>query len=320
MASSTERIGVLHCGEIAERNNWMFRDQPVDDIGIDAYMEFVESSGKSKQLLALQIKSGPSWFKTKKDGYIIFRDINQRQYNYWTMNPLPCIVVLYNPEDNLCIWQKLTAETIKKTKGGAGKGFFVKVPVDQVFLNDLSNKKLLSYTNLPEYITNYNFLQSQKEFMQIIQKGGEIKLHSEEWINKSSGRGKVELIVDDGKSIEKYLYPYWFPYTPYTMVFPRLFPWADFSADEDFYEETDEDLWREYHCHYDNEDDEWVIVGDTFDEFRRKLDPMRSVDQSGEVAEYMLVLSLNELGRSFLNVDTFLAQKLPYVETRPEEE
>lgn len=37
MASSTERIGVNHCVEIA--------------------------SGKLKQLLALQIKSGESWFK-----------------------------------------------------------------------------------------------------------------------------------------------------------------------------------------------------------------------------------------------------------------
>ena len=46
MASSTERIGVCHCGEIAERNNWMFREQPVDDVGIDAHMEFIESSGK----------------------------------------------------------------------------------------------------------------------------------------------------------------------------------------------------------------------------------------------------------------------------------
>lgn len=320
MASSTEQVGVSHCGEIAARNNWIFRKQLENDIGIDAHMEFVETSGESKRLLALQIKSGASWFKTKKDGYIIFRKINQRQYNYWTMNPLPCIVVLYNPEDNLCIWQKLTAETIEKTKGGAGKGFLVKVPIDQVFLNDSSNKKLLSYTNLPEYITNYNFLLSQKAFMQIIQEGGEIKLHSTEWVNKSSGRGDVELIVDGGKSIEKYLYPYWFPYTPYTKVFPRLFPWADFSADEDYYEESDEALWHEYHCYYDKEDDEWVPVGDAYEEFRRKLDPMRSIDHSGEVAEYMLVLSLNELGRSFLNVDNYLSQKLPYVETRPEEE
>ena len=80
----------------------MFREQPIDDIGIDAHMELVESTGKPKQLVALQIKSGSSWFKEKKDDYIIFRNINNRQYNYWTMNSLPCIVVLYNPDDDMC--------------------------------------------------------------------------------------------------------------------------------------------------------------------------------------------------------------------------
>lgn len=320
MANYTERIGVNHIGEIAERNKWMFREQPIDDVGIDAHMELIESTGKPKQLLALQIKSGASWFKEKKDDYIIFRDINERQYNYWTMNSLPCIVVLYNPDDNMCIWQKLTNETIEKTNGGKGKGFLVKVPITQVFLNDMSNERLLSFTNLPQHITNYNFLLSQKKFMQIIQDGGEIKLHSTEWVNKSSGRGETELIVDDGNSIQKYSYPYWFPFTPYTEVFPRLFPWANFSADEDFFEEHDELMWREYHWHYDKEDDEWLHVGDTFEEFRKKLSPMRSINHSGEVAEYMMKLSLNELGKSFLDIDEFVSQSHPYTGTRPKGE
>lgn len=126
MANSTERIGVYHCGEIAERNKWMFREQPVNDIGIDAHIEFTESSGKAKQLLALQIKTGPSWFKEKKQDCIIFRDIDEKQYNYWTTNSLPCIVVLYNPDNNICIWQKLTTKTIERTKDGKGKGFLLK--------------------------------------------------------------------------------------------------------------------------------------------------------------------------------------------------
>lgn len=320
MANSTERKGVYHIGQIAESNQWMFREQPIDDVGIDAHMELTEPTGEPKQLLALQIKSGASWFKEKKDDYIIFRDINERQYNYWTMNSLPCILVLYNPDDDMCIWQKLTAETIERTNGGKGKGFFVKVPLAQVFLDDLSNQKLLSFTNLPQHITNYNFLLSQRKFMQIIQDGGEIKLHSTEWVNKSSGRGDTELIVDDGKSIQKYSYPYWFPFTPYTMVFPRLFPWANFSADEDFYEENDKLSWLEYHCYYDKDDDEWLVVGDTFEEYRRKLDPMRSINHSGEVAEYMLKLSLNELGKSFLNVDSYVSQDHPYAGARPKGE
>ncbi len=54
-------------------------------------------------------------------------------------------------------------------------------------------------------IVNYNFLLSQKKFMQIIQNGGVVKLHSYEWVNKSSGRGDTELIVADGSGVEKIL-------------------------------------------------------------------------------------------------------------------
>ena len=136
MVNFTERIGVNHVGEIAERNQWMFREQPIDDVGIDAHMELTEPTGEPKQLLALQIKSGTSWFKEKKDDYIILRDINERQYNYWTMNSLPCIVVLYNPNDDMCIRKKLTIETIERTDKGKGKVFFVKDPYAQIFLNN----------------------------------------------------------------------------------------------------------------------------------------------------------------------------------------
>lgn len=317
MANSTERKGVHYCGLVAEDNNWLFREQPINDVGIDAHMELTEPTGESKQLLALQIKSGPSWFKEQKDECVIFRDINERQYNYWTKNSLPCIVVLYNPDDDMCIWQKLTTETIERTNEGIGKGFFVKVPIKQVFLTEQSNEKLVSFTNLPQHITNYNFLLSQKKFMEIIRDGGEIKLHSTEWVNKSSGKGNTELIVDDGKSIAKYSYPYWFPFTPYTEVFPRLFPWANFSADNEFFEESDLDLWHELHCYYDEEDDEWLVVGDSFEDFHKKLSPMRSLNHSGEVAEYMMVLSLNELGTAFLEVDSFVSQNQPYAGTRP---
>ena len=316
MANRTERLGVNYCAWTAERNNWLFREQPINDIGIDAHMEFIEDD-KPRQLLALQIKSGSSWFKEKKDGYIIFRHINERQYNYWTMNSLPCIIVLYNPDDDMCIWQELTTESIKRTKSGDGKGFYVKVPVNQYFLDESSNKQLLAYTNLPQHIQNYNFLLSQKKFMEIIQNGGEVKLHSKEWVNKSSGKGDTKLIVNDGQETKEYAYPYWFPFTPYIDVFPRLFPWADFSVDEEFLEENDFELWQQLHCWYDSEMDDWIVVGDTFDQFRKKLPPIRYIDQAGEDAEYMLVLTLNELGKSFLEVERFISETRPYAKARP---
>lgn len=45
---------------------------------------------------------------------------------------------------------------------------------------------------------------------------------------------------------------------------------------------------------------------------------MRFIDHAGEVAEYMLVLSLNELGQSFLNLEQFVSENRPYAKARPE--
>lgn len=318
MANPIEREGVYHCGKLAAHYKWMFREQPIDDVGIDAHMEFTEVNGEVRQLLGLQIKSGQSWFKERKGEYIIFRDISEHQYNYWTTNSLPCIIVLYNPDNDECIWEKLTVKTIKKTKGGKGKGFFVKIPLNQLFLDKVSHQSLLAFTKLPEHIMNYNFLLSQKSFMQIIQRGGMIRLHSEEWVNKCSGAGTIELIINDKNGESKYLYPYHFPYTSYTEVFPKLFPWADFIADPDFYQSEDENLWLEENCYYDREEKQWIVWGDSFESFRKKLDPMRSINHYNEVAEYMLILSLNELGKSFLTIDNYVTQSQVYVSARPQ--
>ena len=268
----------------------------------------------------------PSNWLWRKMRDILYRGANavvvqtKRNREYFSKYIQAKTSIIYNPVDGMCIWQKLTTDTIERTNHGDGKGFFVKIPMTQVFLNEASNTILRSFSNLPEHITNYNFLLSQKKFMEIIQDGGIVKLHSTEWVNKSSGRGATELIVDDGNSIQKYSYPYWFPFTPYTDVFPRLFPWADFSADEDYFFENDESLWRELNCYYDKEEHEWLVVGDSFEEFRNKLDPMRCIDNSGEVAEYMMILSLNDLGKAFLQVGNFVSQNRPYSDARPVEE
>ena len=62
MANHTENIGIGICKVIAEKNNWFFREQPVNDIGIDAHIEYIDSADKPKQLLALQIKTGNTAF------------------------------------------------------------------------------------------------------------------------------------------------------------------------------------------------------------------------------------------------------------------
>ena len=317
MANATERIGIYRCGIHAEEQGWLFREQSVNDIGIDAYIEYVED-GEPRQLLALQIKSGVSWFSRAGDSYVSFYGISPRQYLYWTRNMLPCVLVLYNTETEECVWQELNAETIKKV----GKGYRVDIPLSQVFLDEESHERLLNLKNLPPHALNYNFLQSQKYFMQVIERGGVVKLHAKEWVNKTSGRGSIRLLVDEGVdgSGREYIYPYWFPFTSYSDVFVRLFPWANFELDYDFYEDDDLESWHQYECIYDRESGEWLQVGASFEEFRSALDslnPMRSIDHGGEIAEFMLNLRLNDLGRSFLAIDGYLMRESLYCKARP---
>lgn len=64
----------------------------------------------------------------------------------------------------------------------------------------------------------------------------------------------------------------------------------------------------------------WIVVGESFEEFRKSLNPMRGVDHAGEVAEYMLVLTLNDLGKVFLKIDEFVSNTQPYNSVRPKGE
>ncbi|MHB8064874.1 MAG: DUF4365 domain-containing protein [Ruminiclostridium sp.] len=62
----TERIGVSHVASIVhEKMGWIFREQPIADYGIDAQIEIANHECPTGKLIALQIKSGESYFNGK---------------------------------------------------------------------------------------------------------------------------------------------------------------------------------------------------------------------------------------------------------------
>ena len=88
-----ERIGVLECGAAFQKIGFMFREQPIGDYGIDAIIETRDDKYLSGKLIAVQIKSGDSYFKEQKDNCVIYRgDI--KHYYYWLNHSLPVIIVL----------------------------------------------------------------------------------------------------------------------------------------------------------------------------------------------------------------------------------
>lgn len=93
---------------------WIFREQQKADMGIDAHVEICDNGQPSGRLIALQIKSGKSWFKEKIDEGIVFRG-SLEHLNYWSAHSLPVIIILYNPLSEEVFWQAVLQKNITKT-------------------------------------------------------------------------------------------------------------------------------------------------------------------------------------------------------------
>ena len=71
---TVERRGVVLVEQrIVEELRWIFRSQPVSDFGIDAHLEVVQHGCATGRLVALQIKSGASYFREETEESIVYR-------------------------------------------------------------------------------------------------------------------------------------------------------------------------------------------------------------------------------------------------------
>lgn len=112
------RIGVDAVRSIFVRDlGWVFRDQPVDDYGIDAYVEIADEQITGR-LLAMQIKSGPSWFRGRRTrgGWRFYP--KTRHVAYWLDHSLPVIIVLYDPLSDRAYWCAVSREALTTTRTG----------------------------------------------------------------------------------------------------------------------------------------------------------------------------------------------------------
>ena len=67
MQPQTERLGVAAVDYFFSTNGWMFREQTTHDYGIDAHVEIVQDGPPTGKLIALQIKSGISFFSEETE-------------------------------------------------------------------------------------------------------------------------------------------------------------------------------------------------------------------------------------------------------------
>lgn len=314
MFNNNERIGVgIVTLKINKDLNWIFREQPIQDFGIDAHIEIHSGKEATGKLIALQIKSGPSYFQESDKENVVFRG-KKKHLDYWLKHSLPVLVVLCDINNNSCIWEQVTSDKVEIISDDTWK---MLIPKHKI-LGDCSRMDLVKVAdNLTEYERRLNSLILAKPWMLEIEKGNIVILESDEWINKSSGRGSILLKVIDSYSMEEKIAIDWpivlFPGQNYEDVFYKLFPWANIDIDEDFYEEFEIEQFKLEECPYDNEIGEYIFFGEFYQEWKSSQPRIRPYQNSaGEVDSYRLLLSINDIGLSFLSLDNYLERKYIY--------
>lgn len=300
-----ERLGIYECASIFTKLGFMFREQTIGDYGIDAIIETKNDDYLSGKMIAVQIKSGDSYFSELNDNYVVFRG-NIKHYNYWINHSLPVIIVLYSPSSGKCIWESINNETANRCQSG----WKIKIPCQQILEN--SKEKLQNLANKQsEYERRWTSLVIAKEWMLETKERGAIILEVQEWINKTSGRGTFILKSGDGEGNEKIFFNqnlWGFGTKSYELVIQELFPWADIRIDEEFYEENmDEDCYQRRNITDRELASILGVKGNDllkYSDIPHKLYPYRN--GAGEVDFYRLKLTLNQVGRSFLEMDHFL--------------
>lgn len=152
--NNIERIGIYKLGLVIENHlGWIFREQPIVDVGIDVLVEQSKEGNPTGKFLAIQLKSGNDVTK-KSEKYFTYY-ISNVHYNYWLNVEIPLIIVIYRPEDDKLYWNVLCKENIIQTT----KHWKIDIPKNKV----LDSKAILLLEELLEQKSNYKSILSLTE-------------------------------------------------------------------------------------------------------------------------------------------------------------
>jgi len=140
-----ERKAIYRVARIAIEFNWIFREQPTIDFGIDAILETTISDRPSGKLFAAQIKGGTKKVRRTKLGFTIY--MSDAHYTYWLSlaERIPVFMFFHDQLNDQVYWQLLDIENITKT----AKHWKIYIP-NQNKLNEQSR------TQIEDIVINYH--------------------------------------------------------------------------------------------------------------------------------------------------------------------
>lgn len=141
-SNGTERLGVYGVGLQIVKLGWIFRIQSESDFGVDAHVEIVADGRATGRLIALQIKSGPAYFKEQAPGGGWVVRGKKRNIVYWRDHQLPVLLVLHDASAGCTYWTHVNPSDEPVDHQFTPKGF--KVVVQEAHRLDEDSRDLIS--------------------------------------------------------------------------------------------------------------------------------------------------------------------------------
>lgn len=297
----TDRVGISKLESYFSMHGWLFREQHLHDYGIDAQVEIVSEGKPTGDLIAMQIKSGLSYFSEETDTEIVYR-ADDKHIKYWSQHCLPVIIILYHPERDNFYWESVTDESIIST----GQGWKINIPKSKL----LTDESLITFHKLtqpPPYIKKLNKLRLDKRWIELVADGENVYIEYEDWINKSLPRFQIRIGCDSRDDIEEESWPTIYGISMEEAV-SHTIPWADYEMDHDAYEAFMESVhYDECYSWHDSETDTTYFTT-SFEEWFTPAEGIQPVSDNGEVQGYRLILSINDVGKAFIDIDEYLSK------------
>lgn len=308
----TERVGLFRVADLISHAGWFFREMPPPDEGIDAFVEGQVDGRPNGRLIALQIKSGSSYFREAPGGWR-YRVALAHQ-RYWHRFAAPVLVVLHDPERDVTVWQRYAPDALFEVEGI--QTLFIP-EAQRVDGNALTVWAAVADEGLPELgreraaAIRGRQAEVDMDVIEAVDAGRAVFLEAVQDVTSGhAGLGEVRLVSeeagDEVTTVRSWPNGY-LAGESYAAELERIVPWADLSVDATRYREAAIVTFLQEYGRWVAEDAAYVFDDDvpTFAEWYSAqnvgtLRPFATRD-GGEVALWRLRLSLNELGHAALS-------------------
>ena len=212
---TTERLGVNAVEEAFLKMSWVFREQPISDFGIDAHAEPTDDNGPTGQLIALQIKSGASYFRKRGNAFVFYGDACH--LTYWKNHVLLVYIILHDPEKDLTLWQKVSDHLI--TLHDDGK-WSIEIPFDQTLDEHAGQFLQRGGSADPASIRRFRMAVDLPLIKEVEKRSRseDIFLIVEEWVNKTLNFRETQMCFGDPDAEPEYEFITWLGSGPIDLV------------------------------------------------------------------------------------------------------